>query len=77
MEAMDDDGETLKEFIRQQNTRFERFLREWGERTDRMQASIDKNTAVLMDLVEENKAQRAALFRILDRLDAGGGTARP
>ena len=48
---------------------FRGFLRELTLRHER---ATNRLVEVLEDLVEESRAQRAALFLILDRLDGGG-----
>ncbi len=67
----------FREFIREErlrheqaNRRIERWLQKVEERT-----VVQINT--LEDLVEESRAQRAALFAVLDRLDSGGSPPAP
>lgn len=67
----------FREFIREErlrheqaNRRIERWLQKVEERT-----VVQINT--LEDLVEESRAQRAALFAVLDRLDSNGSPPAP
>lgn len=69
----------LKEFIREITLRHERasgetqeWLRIADERTGEMIRRGDEMIAELRDLRAESRAQRQALFRVLDRLDPGG-----
>lgn len=69
----------LKDFIREITLRHERAsreTREWlriaDERTGEMIRRGDEMIAELRDLRAESRAQRQALFRVLDRLGSGG-----
>lgn len=48
------------------------FLRDMTVRQERV---LGRMADHLADMTQEQRAQRAALFRILDRLDEGGSTA--
>ena len=71
--------ENLKTFIRditRRNERvFQEHLKQWQrlhERVDRMEARADRRAGVvtkqLEDLVEESRAQRAGLFKLIDAI---------
>jgi hypothetical protein len=64
--------EDFKLFMREMLLRFDKLVNElargFTEMNDRMESHFD-------DLHAENRAQREALFRILDRLDNGGAPA--
>ena len=68
----------LREFIRTITLRIERVALAMDRKTDllaeEMRANFGQRRELLDELLAENRAQRVALFRILDRLD-GGGTA--
>jgi hypothetical protein len=68
----------LREFIRTITLRIERVALAMDRKTDllaeEMRANFGQRRELLDELLAENRAQREALFRILDRLD-GGGTA--
>jgi hypothetical protein len=70
----DAESAPLREFIQVITLRIERVAQAMDRKTDVLVAEMQNQRAVLEDLVAENRAQREALFRILDRLD-GGGTA--
>lgn len=65
----------LRNFMREQSLRHERTMTEVIRRTDEMVRRSDTQIEVLGDLVEESRAQRLALFAVLDRLDPGAGAA--
>jgi len=74
----------FRDFMREQTLRHERasrsteaWLRVVERRTDEMIRRGDEMISELRDLREESKAQRAALFKILDRLDSGGAPPAP
>ena len=78
---MDDDA--FREFMREMILRFERLARELHADNRVAQQKLDASReesrqyferidAKLDEQVAESRAQRAALFRILDRLDGGG-----
>jgi hypothetical protein len=64
--------EDLRTFLREMTLRQERVL-------GSLAAKIEEETEMLREqrreFVEASRAQRAALFRILDRLDGGGEAA--
>jgi hypothetical protein len=62
----------LREFIQVITLRIERVAQAMDRKTDVLVAEMQNRRAVLEDLVAENRAQREALFRMLDRLDNGG-----
>lgn len=68
----------LREFIRTITLRIERVALAMDRKTDllaeEMRANFGQRRELLDELLAENRVQREALFRILDRLD-GGGTA--
>jgi TPP-dependent pyruvate/acetoin dehydrogenase alpha subunit len=72
----------LREFMREQTLLSQRRLdrlheaimaeiREFG---DAMRQHHERQDRKLDDVLAENRAQREALFRMLDRLDGGGAT---
>ncbi len=70
------ESQDLREFIREQTLRLERIAIAM-ERSNRlvraeMRQHFAEQRRKTDDLFEENKAQREALFRMLDRLDGGG-----
>jgi hypothetical protein len=84
------EAQDLREFIREMNHRFERTVRaliaEMREDRraikednrmyfERLHAEALEQRRRTDDLIAESRAQRAALFRILDRLDGGGNAA--
>ena len=84
---MGDESQDLREFIRRQSEdlrafireqtllshrrldRNEQELREWSEA---MRRHFDAQDRKIDDLIAESRAQRAALFKMMDRLDNGG-----
>ncbi len=68
----DAESAALREFIQVITLRIERVAQAMDRKTDVLVAEMQNQRAVLQDLVAENRAQREALFRILDRLDGGG-----
>jgi hypothetical protein len=69
----DAESAALREFIQVITLRIERVAQAIDRKTDVLAAEMRNQRAVLEDLVAENRAQRDALFKILDRLDNGGG----
>lgn len=74
----------FREFIREQTLRHERATRRmerWLQtvevKTADMTRAVDAQIATLEDLVEESRAQRAALFKMMDKLDSGGAPPAP
>jgi uncharacterized alpha-E superfamily protein len=72
--------------IRDMHERTDLLVRRYDSRTDAIVRRPDAQTEMLLKLaasidehrrafVEEMRAQRAALFRMLDRLDGGGSPA--
>lgn len=73
------ESQDLREFIREQMLRFDRLAREI-ERSNRLareenRAYFEKLRENTEEIIAEGRAGREALFRILDRLDNGGGAA--
>jgi hypothetical protein len=68
----DAESALLREFIQVITLRIERVAQAMDRKTDVLVAEMQNRRAVLEDLVAENRAQREALFRMLDRLDNGG-----
>ena len=70
------EGGDLREFIREQSliaqARADQVTRELNAYREAMHRHFDKQDRKLDDLLAENRAQRAALFRMMDRLDSGG-----
>ena len=70
------ESDDMREFLRQQrlidDRRHERSMKQLELQRREMERHFDKQDRKLDDVLEENRAQRAALFRILDRLDNGG-----
>lgn len=62
----------FRDFIREERLRHEQANR----RVERWLQKVEERTvaqiATLEDLVAESRAQRAALFAMMDRLDSGG-----
>ena len=80
------DSSALREFISQITLRIERAVEVMDRKTDvlaeaitlqreEMRAQFADQRERLDDILAENRAQREALFRMLDRLDDGGGAA--
>jgi hypothetical protein len=67
--------EDLKLFIRETLLRFDRLVNELSRGFNEMHEQHLEHSRRLDDVIEENRAQRTALFRILDRLDGGGAAA--
>jgi hypothetical protein len=65
----------FRDFMREQTLRHERAMREVIRRTDEMVRRSDVQIDTLNDLVEESRAQRAALFAMIDRLGPGPASA--
>ena len=75
MERIDGHMERGNELMDQNRQAFEdlrTFLREMTLRQERI---FDRMARHLEELTEEQRAQRSALFRMLDRLDEGGSAA--
>ena len=68
----------LREFIREQsliaNRRMDQYAQELREWSEAMRRHFDDQERKTDDLIAESRAQREALFKMMDRLD-GGGTA--
>jgi hypothetical protein len=80
------ESEDLRAFIRDLMARFDRGMeatmrqlevrdRESERYFKAIRAHQEADRERLEDILAENRAQRAALWRILDRLDNGGGAA--
>ena len=69
----------LRQFIRDIAARHERIWREQAEALRKQSAALEEAVADLRETREENRedhrAQRKALFQILDRLQNGGAQA--
>ena len=73
------DESDFREFIREErlrheqaNRRVERWLLKNEERAAVQISTLERMNALLEDLVAESRAQRAALFAVLDKLDSRG-----
>jgi len=62
----------FRDFMREQTLHHEAAMREVIRRTDEMIRRSDVEIEALRDLREESRAQRAALFTMMDRLGPGG-----
>ena len=67
--------EDLKLFTREMLLRFDRLVNELSRGFNEMHERHLEHSRRLDDVIEENRAQRTALFRMLDRLDNGGAAA--
>ncbi len=65
-------GNTLMDQNRQAFEDLRTFLRDMTVRQERVMGRMADHLA---DMTEEQRAQRTALFRILDRFDDGGSAA--
>ena len=57
------------------HARFEKQREENRRYFEQLHAQGERESRRIDDLLSESRAQREALFRILDRLDGNGGTA--
>ena len=64
--------EDLRTFLRELTMRQERVAQATIEQ---IEGQIQESRELRREFVEESRAQRAALFQILDRLDNGGAAA--
>jgi hypothetical protein len=62
----------FRDFIREERLRHEQANRRVEQWLQRVEERTVVQIATLQDLVEESRAQRAALFRMMDKLDSGG-----
>jgi hypothetical protein len=73
------ESDDLRAFIREIMARSDRSFARLERRMDAAQEQrlryFEKLTAKDDEIIAENRAQREALFRILDRMDGKGGTA--
>jgi hypothetical protein len=77
------DWEIFREALREDRRRadqwlaqmFARWEKEHERRHEEVMAHLAKQDRTVDDLLEESRAQRAALLAVLDRLNGGGGTA--
>lgn len=77
------ESEDLRTFIREIMARSDRGFERMERRLDRQFEAaaaerlryFEKLSAKSDELIAESRAQRQALFRILDRMDGNGGTA--
>lgn len=69
----------LRTFLREMTLRQEKVMREMLARLDDQGKMLREQTEVIREgreeFVQESRAQRAALFRMLDRLDGGDSPA--
>ena len=69
----------LRAFIREIMARFDKKAEAWEaaerRRHAEVMARLDEQRSKTEDVIAENRAQREALFRMLDKLDRRGGTA--
>ncbi len=69
----------LRTFLRDMTLRQEKVMREMLARLDEQGKMLREQTEVIREgreeFVQESRAQRAALFRMLDRLDGGDSPA--
>jgi hypothetical protein len=79
------EGEDLRTFIREIMILFDRRAERSDARmnllardaAEERQRYFDELRVRTDEIIAENRAQRQALFRILDRLDGNGGSAAP
>jgi hypothetical protein len=64
--------EDLRTFLRDMTRRQDRLF---GAMVERLEEHTEMLREQRREFVEESRAQRAALFRMLDRLDGGGEAA--
>ena len=73
------ESQDLRVFIREQsllaNRRMDQYARELREWRETMRRHFDAQDRKIDDLIAESRAQRNALFKMMDRLDNGGGAA--
>lgn len=73
------ESQDLREFIREQSLierkRAERQIAEIHRQRREMERHFDEQARKLDHLLAEAETQRAALFRIFDRLDNGGAAS--
>lgn len=67
----------FRDFIREQTLRHERATRRMERWLQTVEERTEVQIATLEDLVEESRAQRAALFKMMDKLDSGGAPPAP
>lgn len=67
----------FRDFMREQTLRHERATRRMEQWLQTVERRTNVQIATLEDLVEESRAQRAALFQMMDRLDSGGPPSAP
>jgi hypothetical protein len=74
-----DDRTFIRELLRRHEKATDAMVNELNALTRRVEAGTDQFVAQMeaqrREFSEENRAQRAALFRIFDRLDEGGSAA--
>jgi hypothetical protein len=66
------ESDDLRAFIRDLMARFDRGM---DAMHTQLAASREENRRYFEEIRDENRAHQDALFRILDRLDNGGGAA--
>ena len=74
------EGQDLREFIREQtllsqrrsDALHEKIMRGLEVQREAMERHFDDQARKTDDLIAENRAQREALFKMMDRLDGGG-----
>ncbi|MEA2274951.1 MAG: hypothetical protein QOI98_3659 [Solirubrobacteraceae bacterium] len=67
-----DESDDLRAFIRDLMARFDRGMERQTVESRRYFETLDAKTG---EIIAENRAQRQALLRILDRMDGNGGAA--
>lgn len=67
----------FRDFIREQTLRHERATRSMERWLQAVELRTDEQISTLRDLVEESQAQRATLFKMMDKLDSGGAPPAP
>jgi hypothetical protein len=65
----------LRTFLRETTLRQERIFDSMGRHLEGLTRHVEGLTRYIEDLTQEQRAQRSALFRMLDRLDEGGSAA--
>jgi hypothetical protein len=70
------DLEYLRDYMRRSDQRFAQTVARWDKRSERKHQETMAHLAQLQvktdEMIAEGRAQRAALLRLLDRLDGGG-----
>jgi hypothetical protein len=73
------ESDDLRSFIRELMARYDRKMDRIDARMEReaaeTRAYLEEIRAKTNDILAENRAQRQALLRMLDRMDGNGGTS--